>query len=228
MPQSSTRHAPSATSVSCAGGRCCSPALPLPVLPLCLGVRRPQAGERHRLQPRVSGALRSPPLPLFDLPAAGRDTQNKVATATAGGISLLVGMMGGADGASDSSRQAAASALRCGRAVLASVWCCGAELALQCWVGIRRGSPCIRPDASLLTIDGSAPLLTDATPATSPCPAAILHATASRRRSRWLQRARCTCWQTSCPLTAAPAVHAGKLQPGRSATWPAAPTCGHS
>lgn len=47
-------------------------------------------------------------------PAAGRDTQNKLATASAGGIPLLVSLMAGAEGASDSTRQAAASALRCG------------------------------------------------------------------------------------------------------------------
>lgn len=53
------------------------------------------------------------PSPCPPRPAAGRDTQNKLATASAGGIPLLVSLMAGAEGASDSTRQAAASALRC-------------------------------------------------------------------------------------------------------------------
>lgn len=44
--------------------------------------------------------------------AAGRDTQNKLAASSAGGIPLLVAMLVGGAGASDGSRQAAASALR--------------------------------------------------------------------------------------------------------------------
>lgn len=68
--------------------------------------------------------------PAFPGRAAGRDTQNKLATATAGGIPLLVSLMAGAEGASDGTRQAAASALRCaarGCCATAGKWFASAE-----------------------------------------------------------------------------------------------------
>jgi hypothetical protein len=49
-----------------------------------------------------------PASPFF--PAAGRDIQNKLKTAEAGAIPLLVGLMG--EGQEEATRQAAASALR--------------------------------------------------------------------------------------------------------------------
>lgn len=75
-----------------------------------------QAAETKRRVPDPTAhpalaALASPACPLPCPLAAGRDTQNKLAVAAAGGLQLLVGLMAGGGGASDASRQAAASAL---------------------------------------------------------------------------------------------------------------------